>query len=251
MIAGVAGLCLFLFGWLTWWHHAPPVIAYDFHYQVTAPSALQSTQIFSGVHHTYVVVPPGNTLMHAVFLRHGHKHPVTPRRDGPYWRLRTVSREWRLTTTGGVVTATAIGSQAVKAMASRLHPAASAVVRPRRVLPQAPALLVDPKSESVTRPHERIVGLPFTGTRLSFTGQARLIALRPALTHAIRADIVAFSGSRSPQSHHVATRRAVMVAATLLRWGYPARHLHIRILAGPSAALKVVLFSAHTKDMTP
>lgn len=251
MIAGIAGLCLLLIGFMTLFHHAPPVMAYDFHYRLTAPAALHGTQMFSGVHHTYLVVPPGYAVTQAMFLRHGHQHPVTPRRDGPYWRLSDVARGWRITTTGGVLTVTALGSQTVKTAASGPHQHAPAAGATPPAAAPGPVVLADPTPRPVSQLRQRIVALGFTGTRLSPRGQAHLIALHSALRQALRVRILAFSGSATPRSHHRAMRRAVTVAATLLRWGYPARHLHIRVLAGHRAALEITLFSAHTKDITP
>ncbi len=100
------------------------------------------------------------------------------------------------------------------------------------------------------QPRRHDVGLGFSGTRLTAIGMARLRALRPALRQTTSVRILVHSGHTRARSQRRAMRLAAVVAATLLRWGYPPRQLHIRIVPAHHARLVITIFSA-PKDMTP
>ena len=246
MIAGIAGLCLLIISLVTFWHHAPPVIAYDFQYHVVAPAALHSAQIFSGARRTYLVLPPGVTIIRAAFLRRTHRHPVTVGRDGPYWRLPKVARAWRITTTHGLLTAAAWGPP------KRLTPATGpqAALPHKAVAHQSSTPLPAQPLHVARQERSRAYALGFRGTRLTARGEARLVALRSVLRHTSAVRLLAFSGRPTSMSRHRATRRAVIVAATLLRWGYRARDIHIRVFTAHHAALEIT-FNTANKDNTP
>lgn len=248
MIAGLVGFCLLIVSLVTFWHHAPPVIAYDFQYHIVAPAALHGTQLFSGARHTYLVLPPGVTVMRAAFLRRTHKHPVTVGRDGPYWQLPKVAHAWRITTTHGLLTAAAWGppKRPEPAVGPQTASPSKSVTHRPTASPSVPPL------QAVRREQQsRAYALGFRGTHLTALGKARLVALRSVLlrhTSAVR--LLAFSGRPTSMSRHRATRRAVIVAATLLRWGYRAHRIHIRVFTAHRAALEITFNTAH-KDNTP
>lgn len=261
MIAGLAGLCLLIAGLVAFFHHAPtPVIAYDFHYRIAAPAALHAAQLFAGTHHTYLILPPGEALTAAAILRRGHPHPVAGRRDGPYWQLPGLAPAWRLTTTRGILTATAIPAStgavspihaSVRVHHARLRPPVA--VPPKAVARPMPAARqhskVVPAGDSPKR-HLHVVALQFKGSHLSARGMARLMVLRAALRRATDVRILAFAQGTTARDRHQAARRAVILAATLLRWGVSARHLRIRILTGALGTVEIAFLSTHT-DMTP
>lgn len=261
MIAGIAGLCVLIASLMALFHHAPvPVIAYDFHYRIAAPAALHGTQLFAGTRHTYLVLPPGAALTDAVFIRRGHRHPVTPHRDGPYWQLPGVALGWRLTTTRGVLSATAFGPptpipQAVppRDRKARVHtrvPAPLPAHDHRRPVGGHRPLAPSATTSRSRAGHFHIAAIRFTDGHLSRQGTARLRALRATLRQAVHIRILAFAQGAAPRDRHRAARQAVTLAATLLRWGVPARHLRIRVLAGDIASVEIAFVSAH-KDFLP
>ena len=247
MIAGLAGLCLLIVSLVAFWHHAPPVIAYDFQYHIVAPAALHGAQLFSGVRRTYLVLPPGVTIMRAAFLRRTHRHPVTVGRDGPYWQLPKVARAWRITTTHGLLTAAAWGPPKRSAPATGPR-----IASPRKAVIHRPIMPPPAQSLQAARRgrRSRAYALGFRGTHLTALGKARLVALRSALRHTSVVRLLAFSGHPTSMSRHRAARRAVIVAATLLRWGCRARYIHIRIFTAHHAALEIT-FNTAQKDHTP
>ena len=261
MIAGIAGLFVLIASLVALFHHAPlPVIAYDFHYRIAAPAALHGAQLFAGTHHTYLILPPGATPTDAAFVRRGHWHPVTPRRDGPYWQLSGVAPDWRLTTTRGLLSATAFGplvrSPRAAAPSGRKDRARARLAAPMRAhasrVPISDHRPLTPGA-AISRPRAgrlRVAAIRFTGNHLSRQGAARLMALRAALQRAAPIRILACAHGATPEDRHRAARRAVILAATLLRWGIPARHLRIRVLAGDIASVEIAFVSAH-KDTTP
>ena len=261
MIAGIAGFFLLVASLVAFFHHAPtPVIAYDFHYRIAAPAALHGAQLFAGMHHTYLILPPGDALTAVATLRRGHPHPVTARRDGPYWQLPGMAPVWRLTTTRGVMTATALLPPAGATPRAEV-PGHDHAIRPQHPVATPPKAV--PHAMPVARQHPRVLAggpaptrhlhvtaLRFQGSHLSARGMARLMVLRAALRRATDIRILAFARSTTARDRHQAARRAVIVAATLLRWGVSARHLRIRILTGALGAVEIAFLSAH-KDMTP
>ncbi len=262
MIAGIAGLCVLIASLMALFHHAPvPILAYDFHYRIAAPAALHGAQLFAGTRHTYLVLPPGAALTNAVFIRRHHNHPVTARRDGPYWQLPGVARGWRLATTQGVLSATVFGPPAPtshgavpSARKDRGHTRRVPAPRPAPEL-RRPVGGHRPLAPSATASRPRagrlhIAAIRFTDGHLSRQGTARLRALRATLRQAPHIRILAFARGATPRDRHRAARQAVTLAATLLRWGVPARHLHIRVLAGDIASVEIAFVSAH-KDFLP
>ncbi len=259
MIAGIAGLCLLIASLVAVFHQAPlPVIAYDFHYRIVAPAALHGAQVFTGTHHTYLILPPGEALTAAAILRQKHPHPVTARRDGPYWQLPGIAHAWQLTTTRGTLTATAI--QAPPAAASpirasvRVHPVRprSPAVTPTKVVARPmPAVRQHAKTISVrgsSKRHLHVAALRFKGSHLSARGMARLMVMRAALRRATDIRILAFAHNATARDRHQAARRAVILAAILLRWGVSARHMRIHILTGAVTSVEIAFLSAH-KDI--